>query len=91
MPIPNMTPNRPNKKGQFKFSMYWMYALVALFIAGVYYLDDNSITKDVSYSDFEKYVGRDHGVTKIIVYSDKKEAEGYLTDSLASALFHATQ
>ncbi len=91
MPIPNTPPNRPNKKGQFKFSMYWMYVLVFLFILGVYYLDDNSITQDVSYSDFEHYVEQDHGITKIIVYSDKKEAEGFLTDSLASALFHSKQ
>lgn len=68
-----------------------MYAFVLLFIFGVYYLDDNSITRDVSYSDFEQYVARDHGITKIIVFTDKKEAEGYLSDSLASALFHERQ
>ncbi len=32
--------------------MYWMYAFVGLFLVGMLYLDDNSITKDVSYSDF---------------------------------------
>lgn len=88
MPLPNSS---NNKKGPFKFSMYWMYAFVLLFIFGVYYLDDNSITRDVSYSDFEQYVARDHGITKIIVFTDKKEAEGYLSDSLASALFHERQ
>lgn len=91
MPLPNISPKQNNKKGPFKFSMYWMYALVLLFIAGVYYLDDNSITRDVSYSDFERYVVRDHGISKIIVYSDKREAEGFLTDSLASAMFHERQ
>lgn len=90
MPLPNSN-NSNNKKGPIRFSMYWMYALVLVFIAGVYFMDDKSITKDVSYSDFEKYVEKDHGITKIIVYSDKKEAEGFLTDSLASALFHQTQ
>ena len=90
MPLPNSN-NSNNKKGPIKFSMYWMYALVLVFIAGVYFMDDKSITKDVSYSDFEKYVGQDHGITKIIVYADKKEAEGFLTDSLASALFPSQQ
>lgn len=90
MPLPNSN-NSNNKKGPIRFSMYWMYALVLVFIAGVYFMYDKSITKDVSYSDFEKYVEKDHGITKIIVYSDKKEAEGFLTDSLASALFHQTQ
>ncbi len=30
---------------------------------------------------------KDHGITKIIVFSDKKQVEGFLTDSLASAIF----
>lgn len=84
MPIPN---NSPRKKGAFGFSMYWMYAFVILFLVGIYYLDDNSITKDVNYSEFERLVTRDHGINKIIVYTDKKEAEGFLTDSLAEKLF----
>ncbi len=90
MPLPNSN-NSNNKKGPIKFSMYWMYALVLVFIAGVYFMEDKSITKEVSYSDFEKYVEQDHGITKIIVYSDKKEAEGFLSDSLASALLPNSQ
>lgn len=89
MSYPNMSPN--NKRKSSGSSLLWMFALVFLFIIGVYYIDDNTITKDVSYSEFENYVEKDHGISKIIVYTDKKEAEGFLTDSLASALFHANQ
>ncbi len=64
-----------------------MYAIVLLFLLGIYYLDDNSVTRQVSYSEFEKYVVNDHGIRKIIVYTDKREAEGFLTDSLAHELF----
>lgn len=70
--------------------MYWMYALVILFLVGLLYLDDNSITKEVSYSEFEKYV-TDGGVDKIIVFTRKNEAEAYLSDSLASKIFHPSQ
>ena len=84
-----MEPNN-NKKKTIKFSMYWMYAFVGLFLVGMLYLDDNSITKDVSYSDFEKYV-TEGGVDKIVVYSNKNEAEAFLTDSLASKIFHKSQ
>ena len=83
-----MSPNNLNKKKPFGFSLFWMYGLIILFIFGVYYLDDNVVTKEVSYSEFEKYVSEDHGITKIIVFTDKKEAEGFLSDSLASKLFH---
>ncbi len=64
-----------------------MYAIVFLFLFGIYALDDNSVTRNVSYTDFCSYVARDHGITKIIVYTDKKEAEGVLSDSLARVLF----
>ena len=86
--------NNKNKKGKtpgMKFSFYWMYAIVLLFIAGVWFLDENDITKDVSYSDFEQYVVRDRGISKIVVYTDKRQAEGYLTDSLARVLFPIEQ
>lgn len=79
--------NNNNKKKSFGISLFWMYAIILLVLGGLFYLDDNSITKDISYSDFENYIVRDHGIDKIIVFSDKKQAEGFLTDSLAEALF----
>ncbi|MCM1517753.1 MAG: ATP-dependent zinc metalloprotease FtsH [Pseudoflavonifractor sp.] len=77
---------KPKKKG-IKFSLYWMYAVVLVFLGALLYLDDNSISKKVSYSQFEKYVSGG-GVKSIIVYSNKNEAEAILTDSLAAKIFH---
>ncbi|MBQ7042791.1 MAG: ATP-dependent zinc metalloprotease FtsH [Muribaculaceae bacterium] len=85
----NPKPNT-NKRPQFKFSLYWMYAIVIIFLAGTYLLDDNTITKEVSYSDFEKYV-TDGGVEKIVIYTNKDEAIAFVNDSLASNIFHKSQ
>ncbi len=87
MPLPPL--NNPNgqKKGPFKFSLWWMYAIVLLFIAGILYFDTNTVTKEVSYSEFERYVEQDHGIKKIVVFTDKREVEGFLTDSLAHVIF----
>ena len=85
----NSKPNL-NKRPQFKFSLYWMYAIVIIFLAGMLYLDDNTITKEVSYSDFEKYV-TNGGVEKIIIYTNKDEAIAFVNDSLASTIFHKDQ
>ena len=87
MPFPPQ--NKPNgqNKGPFKFSLWWMYAIVFLFLAGIFYLDTNVVTKKVGYSDFVQYVEKDHGISKIIIFSDKKMAEGFLTDSLAAQIF----
>ena len=78
------------KKRTIKFSMYWMYAIIGIFLVGLLYLDDNSITKEVSYSDFEKRV-LDGGVERIVVFTNKNQAEAYLTDSVASTIFHRSQ
>ncbi len=85
-----MIPKTPKKKRTIKFSMYWMYAVILVCLAGLLYLDDNTITKEVSYSDFENYVSSG-GVKKIVVFSKKSQAEGFLTDSLARTLFHESQ
>ena len=81
--------NNPDgkKNGPFRFSLWWMYAIVFLFLAGIYIFDTNIVAKKVSYSDFVQYVERDHGISKIIIFSDKRQAEGLLTDSLASVIF----
>ena len=72
----DVKPGGNKKRPQIKFSMYWMYAFILLFLFGMVYLDDNSVTKKVSYSEFENYItdsinARSHGITKIIV--DKKK------------------
>ena len=70
--------------------MYWAYAIVIAFLVGMLYIDDNSLTKEVSYSKFEQYVGTG-GVKKIVVFTNKNQAEAFLTDSLASKVFHEKQ
>lgn len=81
---------KTNKRPKFKFSLYWMYALVIIFLAGTYLLDNNSMTKEVSYSDFEKYVATG-GVEKITIYSNDAEAIAQVNDSLASTIFNKEQ
>lgn len=78
------------KKPTIKFSMYWMYAIVLAFLAGMFFLDQNSLTKSVSYTEFEKAV-QSKGISKIVVYTNKNLAEGVMTDSLAQAMFHESQ
>lgn len=81
-------PNKP-KKG-IKFSMYWAYAIIIVFLLGMLYIDNNSLTKDVSFTNFEQYVGTG-GVDKITVFTNTNKAEGVLSDSLARTIFHESQ
>lgn len=73
------------KKG-FKFSIFWVYALVFLFLGAMMYLDDNSVTKEVNFTEFEKTVEA-KGVTKIVVNGPKGQAEAILTPEQAKKMF----
>lgn len=77
-------------KGGFKFSIYWVYAALTVFLVAMLVMDDDSMTKDVSYTKFEQYASSG-GVTEITVFTNTNKAEATLTDSLASKVFHKSQ
>lgn len=85
----NAPDNKPKKTG-IRFSMYWAYAIIIVFLLGMLYLDDNSLTKDVSYSKFEQYVSTG-GVKKITVFTNTNKAEAVVSDSLARSIFNENQ
>ena len=88
MPRPPMgsRPNAKRPKNRFGFSMFWMYAVIILFLFGMYYMDNNSMNREVDYSSFESYLYKG-GFTKMVVYIDKNEAEGVLTGAMAKQIF----
>lgn len=85
----NAPDNKPKKTG-IRFSMYWAYAIIIVFLLGMLYLDDKSLTKDVSYSKFEQYVSTG-GVKKITVFTNTNKAEAVVSDSLARSIFNENQ
>lgn len=91
MPTPPFNkPNNPKKKSPFQFNLWWMYAIVAMFLIGIFYFDTNVSTKTVSYSEFESIIQNDRGIKKIVVYPDKGQVEGFLTDSMAQVIFKSS-
>lgn len=82
-----------NKSGNNKggFSLLWMYGILfAIVIAGSFFIDDNSINKPVSWTEFESYVSR-KGVKNIVVYSNTLKVEAELTKNLADSIFTKEQ
>ncbi len=87
----NFNNNTPSSgKGRPRFNIMWMYFIVAMFLIGVYYLDDNSVSKEVSFTRFEQII-QEKGITDITVYTDKRIAEGYLTKEMAQEIFKGAQ
>lgn len=75
-----------------------MYAVILLFLAGIFYFDDNSIEKEVSYTEFTDIIAPSdtahrnlNGITKLVIDTKKGRATAYLSDSLASTIFHQSQ
>lgn len=90
MDLPSSNGQGPKRKGGIRFSMYWAYAIIIVFLLGMLYIDGNSLSKDVSFTKFEEYVGTG-GVEKITVFTNTNRAEAVLSDSLAKVVFHESQ
>ncbi len=80
-------PQKP-KKFRFAFNILWMYGIIILALGALLYFDNDTLSKEVDYSEFKKAV-EEKGVTKIIVFAKKNEAEAVLTDSAATKIFGA--
>lgn len=68
--------NKPKRK--FAPGIFWLYSLIFLFIVGLYFSQDNSVTKSVDWTEFEK-AAVNGDIELIIVFGENKEAEGILT------------
>ncbi|MDE7411439.1 MAG: ATP-dependent zinc metalloprotease FtsH [Paramuribaculum sp.] len=82
MPLPQK-PKRP----VIRFSMYWMYAIILIFLLGILYLDDNSVSKELDGQYEMERLVKTGGVEKITIYPNKGMAQALLSDSLARKEF----
>ena len=84
-------PQGPNNKKpkMIRFNLYWMYSLIAFVLIGLYYMNDGSNSKEVTWSEFEK-IARDNGIKQIVVYTNKDYLEAYIKDSTAQNVFKTT-
>lgn len=67
-----------------------MYSIIAILLVGLYLLNDNSMTKEIGFTEFEK-IAKEGGVEKVVVITNKDLVEAYLTDSAAQQIFHTTR
>ncbi len=81
---PKMGPGDKLPQMRPKFNIFWIYALIIAFLIGISYFGDkeNADAKDMSYGNFKTTVLNDKAVTKIVVVTNKMEAEIYLKPEL---------
>jgi cell division protease FtsH len=82
----NSNNNSTNRSKKPKFNILWMYAIIMAVILGIYWSNDMTTSREVSWTKFKEYVATG-GVDSIVVYSNKQEANAYVKDSLANVIF----
>lgn len=75
-----------SKKGGFKFSLYWVYSIIAIALISLYYMNDDSLQKEVSWTKFTE-IATNGGVKEVTVYTNKDMLEAVLVDSIAAKVF----
>ena len=79
-----------NKKKQFKgfrFSIFWMYAIIGMVLMGLFYFNDSSAEKPMNWQpDFKKLLGEGN-VKHMWVYAGDNKLEAELTEASAKQVF----
>ena len=79
-----------NKKKQFKgfrFSIFWMYAIIGMVLMGLFYFNDSSAEKPMNWQpDFKKLLVEGN-VKHMWVYAGDNKLEAELTEASAKQVF----
>ena len=82
-----------NKKKQFKgfrFSIFWMYAIIGMVLMGLFYFNDSSAEKPMNWQpDFKKLLVEGN-VKHMWVYAGDNKLEAELTEASAKQVFKDT-
>jgi len=88
---PNQNQNSENngekgdgKKPFQKFNIYWVYALIAIFVIALNFMNIGSSPKEITYQEFDRKMLENNDVDKIVVVN-KEKAEVYLKEDKLNA------
>ena len=65
---------RSNMPKGFKFNLYWVYGIIALFLIGLSFMGESPRGKEISYNEIGDLV-KSKAIQKINVITNKNEAE----------------
>lgn len=81
------SPKKPNLKGpKIPFNLYWVYLIVFAAIIGMYFFSDNTVTKEVPWSDFQGYV-KSNSVNKIVVDRKNSTLKAFVRPDSVKSVF----
>ncbi len=80
------SPKLGNIKPKAPFNPYWIYSIIILGLLGMFFFGGNVSVKEVTWSEFQKYVNEDR-VEKVVVYSKKETAEAVVREGSVGYIF----
>ena len=80
------SPKLQNNKQKPPFNPYWIYTIIILGLLGMFFFGGNVSVKEVTWSEFQKYVNEDR-VEKVVVYSKKENAKALVREGSVRHIF----
>lgn len=78
---------RGGKGPKIPISSYWIYIIALASIIGIYFFSQDTVVKEVTWSDFQKYAESNY-VDKVIVFNKKNTLNAYIRPDSASKVFN---
>ncbi|MDR0824291.1 MAG: ATP-dependent zinc metalloprotease FtsH [Prevotella sp.] len=83
----NNKPKEPTTKGpKMPFNLYWVYLIVIAAIVGMFFFSENTVTKEVPWSDFQGYI-KDNSVNKIVVDRKNNTLKAFVRADSVKSIF----
>ena len=82
---PNKRPNLPNKKG-FKFSLYWLYGLIALGLIALFMTNNAPATKEIGWTELQQYI-IEGSFDEVQVFNKKNSLEAHVKEGHLQKIF----
>lgn len=86
----NKNSKNPLPKGgkgpKIPVSSYWIYVIALASIIGIYFFSQDSVVKEVAYSDFQRYMW-ENDVEKVVVFNKKNTLQAYIRPDSVEKIF----
>jgi cell division protease FtsH len=85
----NMLNNTPknNKPKMFKFNLYWMYGLILLMLATIWFTNDSSASKELGWTEFQK-LAKENVFENMVVFNNKNLVEATVKNEYKKQIFN---
>ena len=82
----NNTPKN-NKPKMFKFNLYWMYGLILLMLATIWFTNDSSTSKELDWTEFQK-LAKENVFENMVVFNNKNLVEATVKNEYKKQIFN---